>query len=134
MPSASAEFSSQIPRHHRARRGSGAERLFQRIHQEYNSGIYAVDLVNTADAAHCIVWKRNGWLVPYLPEEVARNYPKEYYDADGFFVTTRVWLSPIGYNTTLVKPEEAPQSFADLLDPKWRERWLRRIPPTEAPS
>ena len=24
--------------------------------------IHAVDVVNTADAAHCIVWKRNGWL------------------------------------------------------------------------
>lgn len=107
---------------------SGAERLFQRIQQEYNSGIYAVDIVNTADAAHCIVWKRNGWLVPYLPEEVARNYPKEYYDADGFFVTTRVWLSSLGYNTTLVKPEEAPRSFADLLDPKWAGKMVKAHP------
>ena len=107
---------------------SGAQRLFQRIHQEYNSGIYAVDIVNTADAAHCIVWKRNGWLVPYLPEEVARNYPKEYYDADGFFVTTRVWLSSLGYNTTLVKPEEAPRSFADLLDPKWAGKMVKAHP------
>jgi iron(III) transport system substrate-binding protein len=107
---------------------SGAERLFQRIQQEYGSRIYAVDVINTADAAHCIVWKRNGWLVPYVPEEVARHYPKEYYDSDGFFITTRVWLSSIGYNTTLVKAEEAPKSFADLLDPKWMGKMVKAHP------
>src|SRR4029079_82355 len=31
---------------------SGAERVFQRIGQEYASRIHAVDVVNTSDAAH----------------------------------------------------------------------------------
>ena len=53
---------------------SGAERIFTRIDQEYGSNIRAVDVVNTADQAHCIVWKRNGWLAPYLPEEVAQAF------------------------------------------------------------
>src|SRR5262249_25655360 len=48
---------------------SGAERVFQRIGQEMESRIYAVDVVNSADGAHFIVWKRNDWLAPYLPEE-----------------------------------------------------------------
>src|SRR5437763_13762993 len=43
---------------------SGAERIFTRIGQEYGGNIHAVDVVNTADQAHCIVWKRNGWLTP----------------------------------------------------------------------
>ena len=46
---------------------SGAERIFTRIAQEYGGNINVVDVVNTADQAHCIVWKRNGWLAPYLP-------------------------------------------------------------------
>ena len=54
---------------------SGAERVFQRIAQEMASNIRVVDVVNTADAAHFIVWKRNGWLAPYVPEEVARHFP-----------------------------------------------------------
>src|SRR5262249_43217671 len=41
---------------------SGAERIFTRIGQEYGANIHAVDVVNTADLAHCIAWKRNGWL------------------------------------------------------------------------
>ncbi len=107
---------------------SGAERVFQRIGQEMESRIYAVDVVNSADGAHFIVWKRNGWLAPYLPEEVARHYPAQYYDPDGLWVTTRVWLSSLGYNTNLVKPEEAPASFADLLNPKWMGKMVKAHP------
>ena len=44
---------------------SGAERVFQRIGQEMSSNIHAVDVVNSADGAHFIVWKREGWLAPY---------------------------------------------------------------------
>jgi ABC-type Fe3+ transport system substrate-binding protein len=107
---------------------SGAERVFQRIGQEMESRIYACDVANSADAAHFIVWKRSGWLAPYLPEEVARHFPAEYYDADGLYVTTRIWLSSLGYNTDLVKPADAPRSFADLLLPKWAGKMVKAHP------
>ena len=107
---------------------SGAERVFQRIDQEYRSNIRAVDVVNTADQAHCIIWKRNGWLQPYLPEEVAKNFDKRFYDPDALHVTTRVLVSPFGYNTKLVKAEDAPKSFADLLDPKWAGKMVKGHP------
>jgi iron(III) transport system substrate-binding protein len=107
---------------------SGAERIFTRIGQEYSSNIFAVDVVNTADAAHCIVWKRNGWLAPYLPEEVAQHYDKAYYDPEALHVTTRILVSPIAYNTNLVKKEDAPKSFADLLDPKWAGKITKAHP------
>src|SRR5258708_3851600 len=107
---------------------SGAERVFQRIGQEMDSNIHAVDIVNTADGAHIIVWKRNGWLAPYVPEDVAQYFPKEYQDADGMSAYTRVWLSSLGYNTNLVKPEDAPKSFADLLDPKWAGKMVKGHP------
>jgi iron(III) transport system substrate-binding protein len=107
---------------------SGAERIFTRIGQEYSSNIHAVDVVNTADAAHCIVWKRNGWLQPYLPEDVAQHFDKQYYDPDALHVTTRILVSPIAYNTSLVKPQDVPKSFADLLDPKWAGRMVKGHP------
>src|SRR4029077_10819765 len=34
----------------------------------------------------------------------------------------------IGYNTELVKPEDAPKSFADLLDPKWAGKMVKAHP------
>jgi iron(III) transport system substrate-binding protein len=107
---------------------AGAERVFQRIGQEKSSNIHAVDVVNSSDAAHFIVWKRNGWLEPYLPEDVARHFPAQHRDPDGLFITTRVWLSSLGYNTNLVKPEDAPKSFADPLDPKWSGKMVKGHP------
>jgi iron(III) transport system substrate-binding protein len=107
---------------------SGAERIFTRIDQEYTANIRTVDVVSTADAAHCIVWKRNGWLAPYLPEDVAKHFDKRYYDPDGLHATTRILVSPLAYNTTLVKREEAPKSFADLLDPKWAGKLVKAHP------
>ncbi len=107
---------------------TGAERVFQRIGQEYSSNIHAVDVVNSSDAAHFIVWKRDGILAPYVPEEVAKFYPAAHRDPDGQFASFRVWLSIIAYNTGLVKPEEAPKSFADLLDPKWKGKIVKAHP------
>jgi iron(III) transport system substrate-binding protein len=107
---------------------TGAERVFQRIGQEYSSNIHAVDVVNSSDAAHFIVWKRDGILAPYVPEEVARFYPDEHRDADGQFASFRVWLSIIAYNTNLVKAGDAPKSFADLLDPKWKGKIVKGHP------
>jgi iron(III) transport system substrate-binding protein len=107
---------------------SGAERVFQRIGQEYASRIYAVDVVQSSDAAHFIVWKRDGMLAPYVPEDVAKHYPTEHKDADGQFATFRAGLCVMGYNTNLVKAEDAPKSFADLLEPKWAGKIVKAHP------
>src|SRR3954469_5397755 len=107
---------------------SGAERVFQRIGQEYASRIHAVDVVNSSDAAHFIVWKRDGILQPFVAEDVAKFYPAEHKDADGQFASWRIWLSIIAYNSNLVKADEAPKSFADLLDPKWKGKIVKAHP------
>jgi len=107
---------------------SGAERIFQRIGQEYQSKIYVCDVVNSSDAAHLIIWKRGDMLASFLPEEVAQYYPKEHWDPDGMYASWRLTLSPIAYNTSLVKAEEAPKGFNDLLDPKWVGKIVKAHP------
>ncbi|HYW59646.1 MAG TPA: extracellular solute-binding protein [Xanthobacteraceae bacterium] len=107
---------------------TGAERVFQRIGQEYSSNIHAVDVVNSSDASHLIVWKRDGLLAPFVPEDVAKHYAAEHKDADGMFASFRVGLCIIAYNTNLVKAEDAPKSFADLLDPKWKGKIVKAHP------
>jgi iron(III) transport system substrate-binding protein len=107
---------------------TGAERVFQRIGQEYSSRIYAVDVVNSSDAAHFIAWKRDGILQPYVPEDVAKFYPPEHRDPDGLFASFRVGMSVIGFNTNLVQAADAPKSFADLLDPKWSGKMVKAHP------
>src|SRR3954468_16467005 len=60
---------------------TGAERVFQRIGQEYASNVHAVDIANSSDAAHLLVWKKQGLLLPYVPEDVAKHYKPEHRDA-----------------------------------------------------
>jgi ABC-type Fe3+ transport system substrate-binding protein len=107
---------------------SGSERLFQRVAQEFDSNIHAADVVNSADASHFIPWKKSGWLMPFVPADVAKHFPDNYRDPDGMAVTTRLWLSSIAYNTNLVKAEDAPKSFADLLDPRWAGKMVKGHP------
>ncbi len=107
---------------------SGSERLFQRVAQEFGSNIHAADVINTSDASHIISWKRNGWLAPFVSEDIAQHFLPQFRDPDGMSATSRIYLSSMAYNTNLVKPEDAPASFADLLDPKWAGKMVKGHP------
>src|SRR5476649_2673918 len=107
---------------------SGSERLFQRVAQEFGSDIHAADVINSSDASHFITWKKNGWMAPFVSEDIAQHFLPEFRDPDGMSATSRIYLSSIAYNTNLVKPEDAPKSFADLLDPKWAGKMVKGHP------
>lgn len=106
---------------------SGAERVFQRVAQEYGSDIHGVDVVDSSDVGNLLAWKRQGLLAAFVPEDVAR-WPADQRDADGCYATDRATLSVIGYNTRYVKPQDAPKSYADLLEPKWKGMMVKGHP------
>jgi iron(III) transport system substrate-binding protein len=91
------------------------------------SRIYACDVVNSSDAAHFIAWKRDGILRPTC-RRTWRSSIRRAQGSDGQFASFRVGCSVIGYNTNLVKADEAPKSFADLLDPKWSGKMVKAHP------
>jgi iron(III) transport system substrate-binding protein len=122
------KFEAAYPGVHVQVERTGAERIMQRIGQEYGSNIHSVDVANSSDASHLLFWKDKDWLAPYVPEDVAKYYPAEHKDADGMFASFRMTLSVIAYNTNLVKKDEAPKSFADLLDPKWKGKIVKAHP------
>src|SRR6185312_6759622 len=107
---------------------AGGERIFSRVAQEYGSGLHVADAVSTGDAAQFLVWKREKMLAPYVPDDVTRYIPREHRDPDGFYATVRSSLCVIAYNTEMVKREEAPKSFADLLAPKWKGKIVKAHP------
>jgi len=109
---------------------SGAERIFQRVAQEQASRIYAVDVVCSTDPSHFLDWtgKDKNWIEPYVTEDMAKHFPENQRDPNGMHATLCAWLEVIGYNTNLVKREDAPKSYADLLDPKWRGKIVKGHP------
>jgi len=104
---------------------SGAERIFQRIGQEQASRIYAVDVVCSTDPAHFLDWKSKDWVAPYVPEGRHQVF------SAGTRGSKRDARDPvrlarsIGYNTNLVAREDAPKSYADLLDPSGRGKLVK---------
>ena len=109
---------------------SGAERIYQRIVQEQSSRIYAVDVVCSTDPSHFLDWtaKDKDWIEPYVTEDMAKHFPQDQRDPNGMHATLCAWLEVIGYNTNLVKSEDAPRSYADLLNPKWQGKIVKGHP------
>jgi iron(III) transport system substrate-binding protein len=107
---------------------TGSERVFQRIGQEMGSNLHVADVVNTSDAANFIVWRNSGWLASVRYEEIERYWPPQFRDRSGTFATWRATLSPIAYNSSLVKASEAPKTWADLLQPQWKGKLVKAHP------
>src|SRR5262249_25375612 len=107
---------------------SGAERIFQRIAQEQASGINAVDVANSTDPAHYLDWKSKDWLAPYVPDDFAKHFPADPVDPDGLYATYCGWIDTLRYNTTLVKPEDAPKRYAVPLHSKWQGKIVKATP------
>lgn len=47
-------------------------------------------------------------------------YPSQYRDPDGFWSATHQYFLTPGINTSLIPKAEAPKTYDDLLDPKWK--------------
>jgi iron(III) transport system substrate-binding protein len=107
---------------------AGSERVFQRIGQEYSTGIYNADVIETSDAVHFQYFKREGWLEPMVPQVVAEKWPAEERDADGYFAAYRAHFSVLAYRTDLVDAADVPKTWTDLLDPRYKGKMVKAHP------
>jgi iron(III) transport system substrate-binding protein len=97
---------------------AGSARLFNRIMNEARAGKVLFDLVAVRGLeTHQLV--KAGLLQPYVSPESAA-YPAGFKDSKGYWVDYFDSYNVIGYNTQLVAREQAPKSWEDLLDPKWK--------------
>jgi iron(III) transport system substrate-binding protein len=120
-------FREQYPKIQLDVERAGSERVFQRINQEYQSDIKNVDVVNSSDASHFLFWKQQKLLASHTPPDV-RKFAAQYKDPEGYYAVWRATLSPIAYNTNLVKEAEAPKGYQDLLDPRWKGKLVKAHP------
>lgn len=77
------------------------------------------DVFWSNEPVRTLVLKARGVLAPYRSPS-AEGIPAALRDPDGYWTGFSARMRVIAYNTTLVKPEEAPRSVFDLADPKWR--------------
>lgn len=65
----------------------------------------------------------SGAIEPYLPASAA-NFAPEFKSKDGYWTVSSVNYVTAAINTDLVKPADAPKTYQDLLDPKWRGKMV----------
>jgi ABC-type Fe3+ transport system substrate-binding protein len=91
--------------------------LTQRFTNEYQARHYEVDLVDGTSTPPAI--KAAGWLEKYDSPSLA-SYAKETRDPEGYWNSSNLYFMTAGINTRLVPRDEAPKTYEDLLNPRWK--------------
>jgi iron(III) transport system substrate-binding protein len=95
--------------------------------QEAQSNVKAVDVIHTSDAGNFVDLKNAGIIMKYTPASVAK-YADQFKDKDGYYFAWRSSMSVPAYNPQLIKAEDAPKTWKDLLDPKWKSKMVSAHP------
>ncbi|MGH7825549.1 MAG: ABC transporter substrate-binding protein [Candidatus Binatia bacterium] len=106
---------------------TGSQRVLQRVMQEATAGIKNADIIHTSDAGHFVLLKEKGMLTKYMPKSV-EVFPQGFKDKGGFYYGMRATLSVIAYNPKVVPDKDAPKTWKDLLNPKWKGKMVSAHP------
>jgi iron(III) transport system substrate-binding protein len=95
-----------------------ATKVIERVLTEWRAGKPGFDMVIGARGPLSL-GKAEGVYAKFTPPSAA-NFPAKFRDKDGQLTAWRV--TPVGVliNTEMVKANDAPKSWDDLLDPKWQ--------------
>jgi iron(III) transport system substrate-binding protein len=89
-----------------------------KIQTEYNAGKYLVDVAN-GSAEETAALKKIGVIATY-PSPEREFFPVSSKDKEGYFTSLYVIPMVLGFNTNMLKRSEAPKTYEELLDPKWK--------------
>jgi ABC-type Fe3+ transport system substrate-binding protein len=99
--------------HYRANSGD----LTQRMTNEYQAKRYDVDIIDGTSTVP--VMKEAGWVEKFDSPSVA-PYPSEFKDSQGYWAASNLYFMTEGINTQLVSKADAPKTYEDLLNPRWK--------------
>lgn len=104
-----------------------------RLINEGKAGRVQADVFDGTSALPAV--KKEGLVVRWIPES-AKRFAKEFWDQEGFWVATNLYMMTPSFNTQLVPRGTEPRTFADLLDPKWKGKlaWPSHATPSGGPG
>ena len=98
----------------------GTFQLLTKIQTEARAGAFKGDVIEIAGVTGHIL-KKDGVFAKYTSPE-SRFYPDSVKDPDqtwtSFFINTHVLV----YNTNLVKKDDLPRTFQEIINPKWKDK------------
>ncbi len=94
--------------------------LYAKVQAERQARTYVTDVLNLSDIGLAFDFqKRNGYQ-RYISPEMAAYKPEFKSTPEGDWTWGSVNVGGISYNPKVVPPDQAPKSWEDLLDPKWK--------------
>jgi iron(III) transport system substrate-binding protein len=100
---------------------AAAEKIVNRVVAEARARRHDVDVIETSshrmEALH-----REGLLEDFYSPVLSELVPQAFPRGHRQHVADRFAFFVMGYNTNLVKPEELPRTYEDLLAPRWAGR------------
>jgi iron(III) transport system substrate-binding protein len=95
-----------------------SEKILDRILLESRAGSFKADLVTLPEIDLTVLTQKKLLLKHAGVEDAA--FPASVKDPAGYWTGVYITAVVLAYNTALVKPQAAPKTYADLLDPKWK--------------
>lgn len=94
--------------------------LFNKIISERSAGRYGVDAIQFSELGTALDFQKRGGFEQYRSPQLEAYSPDHMSSEPGYFTWTGITFSGLGYNTDRVQGGEAPKTWKDLLDPRWR--------------
>lgn len=107
------------------RKGSGG--IIQMVEAERETKNHKGDVADLWDPPTFRAWKKDGLFLSYKPAE-GDKIKKELIDPDWEIVTASPVTIVMVYNTRALKKDQAPKSFKDVLNPKWKGKLTHSDP------
>ena len=106
---------------------AGGAQIEQKLYLEMRSGRVTADVVELGDATAINQIAEKGGIAPYKPANAA-GLPTALLDPRGNWVTIAQHVYPIVYNRQKVAEADAPRTYKDLADPKWKDKLVLASP------
>jgi iron(III) transport system substrate-binding protein len=97
--------------------------IYQRLSQDIKAKVANCDVFSSTDLGQYVSLKAAKQLMPFVPKNLADCSPLiAKFDPDAAYTITDANTTVMCYNGDLVKADEAPKKWTDLIDPKWRNQ------------
>jgi iron(III) transport system substrate-binding protein len=96
---------------------------FQRLSQDARAGVGQCDVFSSTNGGHYIQLKRQNRLMQFRPVNADDLLPiLRVSDPENYFQSSFIGIYLMAHNTRLVSETEAPKSWTDILDARWKDQ------------
>lgn len=95
-------------------------RILKVAQSEFETNTVRADVLDITNPLVFFEWKKKGYLKQWKPAHANEQVSDLFRDSEGFIWSRRLLLTCIGYNKKSLRDAEAPQTWQDLIAPKWK--------------